>query len=159
MNRDMVSVLWTWTKKGRAGRGRTGQCAAQCVPPAGRVEWGDRCGVVPQETREGVYRFGSELLGGPRRGAEVGHDGGEGIEGEVLAIFPSTRVSWGRCACASGVSGVRGRGGEGGTHCFLGGGVVLHGCADDPQRLHFDVVRGRGEQALQWFPHTQLFEI
>ena len=59
----------------------------------------------------------------------------------------------------SNAMGTREEGAEGGTHGFLGGGIVLHGCADDPQRLHFYVVRWRGEQALKRLPHTELFEI
>ena len=45
------------------------------------------------------------------------------------------------------------------THRFLGGGVVLQGRADDPQRLQFDVIRGSGEETLQRLPHAELFEI
>ena len=47
----------------------------------------------------------------------------------------------------------------GGTHRFLGSRIILYGRTDDPQRLHFHVVRGRGEQALQRLPHAELFEI
>jgi hypothetical protein len=49
--------------------------------------------------------------------------------------------------------------GRGGTHRLLGSRIILYGCTDDPQRLHFHVVRGRGEQALQRLPHAELFEI
>jgi hypothetical protein len=45
------------------------------------------------------------------------------------------------------------------THRFLGSRIILYGRIDDPQRLHFHVVRGRGEQALQRLPHAELFEI
>src|SRR6266851_1085001 len=51
------------------------------------------------------------------------------------------------------------RGGRGGTHRFLGSRIILYGCTDDPQRLHFHVVLRRGEQALQRLPHAELFEI
>jgi len=47
---------------------------------------------VFQEAREGVYRFGAELLGRLGRGGEVGDDGGEGVAGEVLhEIVPQTK--------------------------------------------------------------------
>jgi hypothetical protein len=39
---------------------------------------------VFQEAGERVYGFGAELLGRLCQGGEVGQNGGEGFEGEVL---------------------------------------------------------------------------
>jgi hypothetical protein len=92
------------------------------VCPTNRLELGDGGGVVFQEARERVYRFGAELLGRRVQGGEVGQNKWGGGRSRSTGMMGSahTRIKLGLFE----------RGGEWHTH-VLGGRIDLHGCAND----------------------------